>query len=63
MGPLGRIKCRNKRAAKLGFHAVELFTDGPNAGKDSELKNLLEETGLALGAYRCRESFTWAHSY
>ena len=30
-----------REAAKLGFHAVELFTDGPNAGKDSELKNLL----------------------
>ena len=39
-----------REAAKLGFHAVELFTDGPTAGKDSELKNLLEETGLALGA-------------
>ena len=37
-------------ASSLGFDAVELFTDGPQAGETNELKHLLEETGLVLGA-------------
>ncbi len=39
-----------REAAKLGFDSVELFTDGPNPGFDEELSELLEETGLRLGA-------------
>lgn len=39
-----------KNAANLGFDAVELFTEGPSAGKPEELKELLNETGLILGA-------------
>lgn len=37
-------------AASLGFDAIELFTDGPQAGNANELGQLLEETGLVLGA-------------
>ena len=39
-----------KNASSLGFDAIELFTAGPNAGKPGQLEDLLEETGLSLGA-------------
>ena len=39
-----------REAASLGFNAVELFTDGPQAGNGNELEDILEETGLVLGA-------------
>ncbi len=39
-----------KESVRLGFDAIELFTDGPQAGEKNELRNLLNETGLALGA-------------
>ncbi|MFP6855368.1 MAG: sugar phosphate isomerase/epimerase family protein [Opitutales bacterium] len=39
-----------RKAADLGFDAVELFTEGPSAGQRGELTAMLGETGLALGA-------------
>ena len=39
-----------RKAADLGFDAVELFTEGPSAGQPGELAALLSETGLTLGA-------------
>ena len=39
-----------RKAAELGFEAVELFTEGPSAGAPGELKSVLEEVGLSLGA-------------
>jgi len=39
-----------RKAADLGFSAIELFTEGPSAGDPGELKKLLEENGLQLGA-------------
>ncbi|MBT5716106.1 MAG: sugar phosphate isomerase/epimerase [Opitutae bacterium] len=39
-----------RKAAELGFDAVELFTEGPQAGMPNELKNHLNVTGLRLAA-------------
>ncbi len=39
-----------RKAADLGFDAVELFTEGPSAGQRGELTAMLAETGLTLGA-------------
>ncbi len=39
-----------QEAAKLGFDGIELFTEGPQAGSPNELAEILEETGLTLGA-------------
>ena len=39
-----------RKAADLGYDAVELFTEGPAAGQRGELTAMLAETGLALGA-------------
>ena len=39
-----------RESERLGFDAIELFTEGPQAGKKNELSNLLNETGLTLGA-------------
>ena len=39
-----------RKAAELGYDAVELFTEGPSAGVPGELAGLLSETGLSLGA-------------
>mgnify|MGYP001192237265 CR=1 FL=1 len=39
-----------KKAAEFGFDSLELFTDGPKAGVPDELHNLLNQTGMGLGA-------------
>jgi sugar phosphate isomerase/epimerase len=39
-----------RKAADLGFDAVELFTEGPSAGQRGELTAMLAETGLSLGS-------------
>jgi sugar phosphate isomerase/epimerase len=39
-----------RKSADLGFSAIELFTEGPSAGDPGELKSLLEENGIQLGA-------------
>jgi sugar phosphate isomerase/epimerase len=39
-----------RKTADLGFSAIELFTDGPSAGDHGELKRLLQENNLQLGA-------------
>ena len=38
------------KTSKLGFSAIELFTEGPSAGDEGELGRLLDENGLELGA-------------
>ena len=44
------LKTSCRKAADLGFDAVELFTEGPSAGQPGELVATLAETGLSLGA-------------
>ena len=39
-----------RKTSELGFSAIELFTEGPSAGEPGELKTLLEENDLELGA-------------
>ena len=39
-----------RMAKDLGFDAIELFTEGPEAGSPGELESLLEENNLSLGA-------------
>ena len=39
-----------RKASEFGFDSVELFTDGPNAGHPGQLKSLLSEFDLSLGA-------------
>lgn len=39
-----------RKTAELGFSAIELFTEGPSAGDPGELKSLLVENNLKLGA-------------
>jgi sugar phosphate isomerase/epimerase len=39
-----------RKAAELGFDAVELFTPGPQALEGIDLKSLLDQHGLALAA-------------
>ena len=39
-----------RKTADLGFSAIELFTEGPSAGDPGELKSLLQENNLQLGA-------------
>ncbi len=38
------------KTAEYGFSAIELFTEGPSAGVPGELKRLLQENNLQLGA-------------
>ena len=44
------IEAGCKKAAELGFDAVELFTPGPQALEGIDLKAILDENGLALAA-------------
>lgn len=39
-----------RKTSDLGFSAIELFTEGPSAGDPGELKSLLEDNSLELGA-------------
>ena len=39
-----------RKTSRLGFSAIELFTEGPSAGEPGELGTLLSENGLELGA-------------
>lgn len=39
-----------RKAAALGFDAVEVFPPGPDAVDPSELRNLLDDNGLSLAA-------------
>jgi sugar phosphate isomerase/epimerase len=39
-----------RKTSELGFSAIELFTEGPSAGNPGELKTLLSENNLDLGA-------------
>lgn len=39
-----------RKAAKLGFDAVEVFPPGPDAIDPTELRNLLDDNGLSLAA-------------
>ena len=39
-----------RKTADLGFSAIELFTEGPSAGNPGELKSLLQENNIQLGA-------------
>jgi sugar phosphate isomerase/epimerase len=39
-----------RKAAKLGFDAVEVFPPGPDAVDPAELRNLLDDNGLSLAA-------------
>ncbi len=39
-----------RRAAELGFDAVELFPPGPDAVNPAELRTLLDDNGLSLAA-------------
>src|SRR5882672_8050190 len=39
-----------RKAAELGFDAIELFPPGPDAVEPDELRTLLDDNGLSLAA-------------
>ena len=39
-----------RQAAELGYHAVEIFAPAPDAIPATQLKSLLQQTGLAVAA-------------
>ena len=47
-----------RKASEFGFDSVELFTDGPNAGHPGQLKSLLSEFDLSLGAVGTGASYS-----
>jgi sugar phosphate isomerase/epimerase len=46
----GDLENAIKDASKLGFECLELFTENPGAGEPNQLKNLLAEYNISLGA-------------